>query len=393
MSVWPDQRVALFARTNFRNQRKVFGIRQVDRRSHMYLIGKTGTGKSSLIETLIRSDIGASQGVALLDPHGDLVEKIASTIPVRRHADLIYFDAANRDHPLGYNPLAEIPPAQRPLTASFLLDAFKKIWWEFWGPRTEHILRNALLALLDQPEATLADILRLFNDRGYRKAAMDRVHNAAVRDFWLREYDGYAARFRTEAIAPIQNKVGAFLSHPILRVILTQSQSAFHWRSVMDEGRIVLVNLAKGRLGEDAASLLGSLLLSGIQAAALSRADVPEDDRRDFFVFVDEFPTFATLSLAGMLTELRKFHVGLTLSHQHLTQLDPKIRDAILGNVGTLIVFRVGATDAEILEQEFAPEFASTDLVNLPNYHLYLKLMINGRISRPFSGELQPPVP
>ncbi|GFO82752.1 MAG: hypothetical protein A49_23790 [Methyloceanibacter sp.] len=388
MSAWPDQRVALFARTNFRDERRVFGIRQVDRRSHLYIIGKTGTGKTTLLESLIRQDIGADQGVAVLDPHGDLLNRLVDGMSARRRADLVYLNAPDPDLAIGYNPLADVPPGQRALTASFLLDAFKKIWWEFWGPRSEHLLRYALLALLDQPAATLADILRLFDDRPYRRAAMERVYDARVRDFWLREFEGYSARFRTEAVAPLQNKVGAFLAHPRLRAILTEPQSSLRLREIMDEGKVLLINLAKGRLGEDAASLLGSLLLSGLQMAALSRADAPEAARRDFFIFVDEFPTFATLGLANMLTELRKYHVGLTLAHQHLSQLEPEVRDAVLGNVGSIVSFRVGPEDARVLEREFAPEFRAEHLVSLPNWGIYLRLMIDGRVSRPFSAEI-----
>src|SRR3989475_3418917 len=263
----------------------------------------------------------------------------------------------------------------------------QKIWIDTWGPRLEHILRNALLALLDQPEATLEGVLRLLDDRTFRRNAMTHVANAAIRDFWLREYESYPARFRVEAIAPIQNKVGAFLTNPILRNIVTQPKSGFELRRVMDEGKILLVNLAKGKIGEDVAALLGAMLVSRIGLAALSRTDIPEEDRRDFFVYLDEFQSFTTLSLANMLSELRKYRVGMILAHQYLSQLDLQIRDAILGNVGTMIAFRLGLADAEILEKEFQPELSAIDLISLPNYHVYLKLMINGVMSRPFSAQ------
>ena len=353
----------------------------------MYVIGKTGTGKSTLIETLIRQDIDSPQGFALLDPHGDLVEKVLAGMPDKRKEDLIYFNVPDRTEPLGFNPLERVPAAKRALAASGLLEAFKKIWSEFWGPRTEHILRNALLALLDQPQATLADIQRLLEDQSYRKNAVERVANAQVRHFWLKEYEGYTKRFQTEAIAPIQNKVGAFLAHPILNSILNQARSAFDVRQVMDEGRILLVNLAKGRIGEDAASLLGALLVTSLSIAALNRAEVIEEERRDFYVYLDEFHTFTTLSLATMLSELRKYHVGLILAHQYLRQLDPQVREAILGNIGTFISFRVGVSDALILEREFSPEISALDLMRLPNYHIYLKLMVEGVVSSPFSGQ------
>jgi len=387
MSLWPDSRIAFFARTNFRNQRRAFGIRQADRRHHMYLIGKTGTGKSTLLETMLRQDLGAEQGVALLDPHGDLVERVIAAVPARRQKDVLYFDVPDTSHPLGFNPLERVAPAKRPLAASGIVDAFKKLWADSWGPRLEHILRNALLALLDQPEATLADVLRLLDDRDFRKSVAEKTRSAQVRHFWLREYEGYPARFRAEAIAPVQNKVGAFLANPILHAILTQPKSSFDLRRVMDEGKILLVNLAKGKIGEDTAALLGALLVTRIGLAALSRADAPESQRRDFFVYLDEFQSFTTLSLATMLSELRKYRVSLVLAHQYLSQLDDQVRDAILGNAGTMIAFRVGAENAEILEREFEPEFSATDLLSLPNYSIYLKLMVMGEVSRPFSGE------
>ncbi len=386
----PDNPVAFFARTNFRNQRKLFGIRQADRLQHMYIIGKTGTGKSTLLETLMREDLRLGNGFALLDPHGDLVERVRAAVPSERAGDLIDFDVPNARAPLGYNPLSGVPVAKRSLAASGILEVFKKLWPDFWGPRLEHILRNALIALLDQPEATLADILRLFDDRAFRRRVAERVHNARVRDFWLREFEGYPVRFRAEAVAPVQNKVGAFLADSVLHGILTQTKSAFDFRQVMDERKILLVNLAKGMLGEDPASLFGALLVSGLGVAALSRAAMPDSERREFFLYLDEFQTFTTLSLASMLSELRKYRVGLALAHQHLSQLELPVRDAILGNVGTTISFRLGLADAEILEKEFWPEFRARDLVGLPNYQGYVRLMVDGRVRKGFSADLIP---
>lgn len=379
--------ITFFARTNWRQEGKLFGIRQADRRSHMYVIGKTGTGKSAMLGTMALQDIEAGRGLALLDPHGDLVERLVAAVPQSRRDDLVYFNVPDTSRPLGYNPLTGIPATKRSLAASGVLEVFKKLWSDSWGPRLEHILRNAILALLEQPEATLADILQLLDDRAFRRQAGERILNARVRDFWLREYEGYPERFRAEAIAPVQNKVGAFLADPILQGILSQPRSSFDLRLIMDEGKIFLVNLAKGRIGEDAAMLLGALLVSGVGVAALSRADRSEEDRRDFFLYLDEFQNFMTLSLATMLAELRKYRVSLVLAHQYLTQLDEELRDAILGNVGTILAFRVGPADAEILEREFWPEFRAADLVNLPNYHLYLKLIIDGRVSRTFSAK------
>lgn len=391
MAAHSDNRITYLARTNFRGDNRIFGIRQADRRAHLYVIGKTGTGKSSLLETLVRQDLEAGEGLALLDPHGDLVERVLARVPESRRDDLIYFNVPDIARPLGFNPLERVPPEKRPLAASGLLEVFKKIWAESWGPRLEHILRNALLALLDQPEATLADVLRLLSDGAYRQAAAGRVANAQVRDFWLREYESYPRGFRAESIAPVQNKVGAFLANPVLHRILTQPKSTFDLRRVMDDGKILLVNLAKGKIGEDAAALLGAMLVSRIGLTALNRADVPEPERRDFHLYLDEFHTFTTLSLASMLSELRKYRVNLVLAHQYLSQLDLHVRDAILGNVGTLMSFRLGLADAEILESEFSPELRALDLISLPNYHIYLKLMVDGVVSRPFSAVSMPP--
>jgi type IV secretory pathway TraG/TraD family ATPase VirD4 len=315
----PDSRITFFGQTDYRDARRRFGIRQADRRAHMYIVGKTGTGKSTLLEMMIHQDLKAGQGLALLDPHGDLIEKILARIPEERKADLIYFNVPDRADPLGFNPLERVPGSQRALAASHLLESFKKLWSEFWGPRTEHILRNAILALLDQPQATLADVLRLFDEAAYRKRVVEQVANAHVRRFWLKEYESYSVRLRSESIAPIQNKVGAFLANPLLQQILVQPKSAFDMRRVMDEGKVFLVNLAKGKIGEDTATLLGSLLVSRLSVAALSRAEVADENRRDFWVYLDEFHTFTTLSTTTMLSELRKYRVGLILTHQFLS--------------------------------------------------------------------------
>jgi energy-coupling factor transporter ATP-binding protein EcfA2 len=391
-SLEEENNITFFAETNFRNKQVKFGIKREDRRAHTYIIGKTGTGKSTLLETLIRQDIASGHGLALLDPHGDLVERILAHLPEERKRDLIYFNVPDHAQALGLNPLETISPLRRPLAASGLLEVFKKLWLDSWGPRLEHIMRNALLALLDQPQATLADVLRLLDDQEFRKSAVTRVQNDRVRDFWAREYENYPVRFRLEAIAPIQNKVGAFLANPVLNKILTQTKNAFYLRRVMDEGKILLVNLAKGKIGEDTATLLGALLITRVGLAALSRADISEADRKDFYLYLDEFQNFTTLSLASMLSELRKYRVNMIFAHQYLGQLDPHVREAILGNVGTLLSFRLGVSDAEVLEKEFYPQFSIKDLISLPNYHVYLKLMINSIISDPFSAKILSPL-
>lgn len=386
MTTYDENHLTFIGRTNFHNERRLFGIRRRDRRAHTYVIGKTGTGKSTLLETLIRQDIEAGEGLAILDPHGSLVESALSYVPGKREADVIYFNVPDRTNPMGFNPLERVTPEKRPLAASGLIEAFKKLWAEFWGPRSEHILRNALLALLDQREATLADVPRLFDDRDFRRRVTERVANEHVRRFWLREYEGYPARLRAEAIAPLQNKVGAFLSNPILHPILTQQESALNIRRVMDEGKLLLVNLAKGKIGEDAAMLLGALLVTSLGVSGLSRADLEEEERRDFYVYLDEFQSFTTLSLATMLSELRKYRMNLVLAHQYLSQLEPEMQDAIVGNVGTIISFRLGMNDAELMAKEFYPVFSADDLISLPNYSVYLKLMVEGTVTSPFSA-------
>lgn len=380
----PD--IAIFAKTNFRNEQIPFGIKRADRRAHMYLLGKTGTGKSTLLEALMVDDMKKGFGFALVDPHGDLVKKIKAQIPQDRIGDVIDFDVPNPFQPYGFNPLTNVPEAKRPLAASGLIQVFKHLWADTWGPRLEYILRNCLISLFDYPEATMSDILKLLSDRYFREKVVAFVSNTQVKEFWHKEYDHYPERFRVEAISPIQNKVGAFVSHTLLQKILTRPERPLNLRRIMDEGKILLVNLAKGSIGEDTSNLLGSLLISRFDLAALSRADRLETERPDFTLYLDEFHNFTTQSLMFMLSELRKYRLGLVLAHQYLSQLTPNIRDAILGNVGTIVVFRLGAADAEELAMEFAPEYRITDFTNLPNYHVYLKMMIDGKISRPFSA-------
>ncbi len=380
-----------FARLDFRHHRIPFGIRRADRLAHLYAIGKTGTGKSTLLETLIRQDLANGEGLALLDPHGDLVERVAAHVPESRREDLVDFDVPDPNQPLGYNPLKRVPAGRRPLAASGLLEVFKKLWDDAWGPRMEHILRNALLALLDQPQATLPDILRLFQDQAFRRQVTDRVRNPMVREFWRTEYENYAYRMRADAIAPIQNKAGAFLADPTLYRLLTRPEHDLNLRRILDDGKILLINLAKGQLGEDSSGLLGGLLVTTLALAAFSRADTPEGQRRRFHLYIDEFQDFTTLTVANMTAELRKYGLALVLANQYLHQLEPAIRYAVLGNAGTLIAFRVGGQDAPFLAREFRPTFEAEDLVALPNYRIYLKLMIDGAPSRPFSAVTMPP--
>lgn len=387
MNATAEDALTLIGRTTFRNQRRLFGLRHADRRHHLYVIGQTGTGKSTLLATLIRQDLVHGHGVALLDPHGDLAERVLATVPPTRRGDVTYLNLPDPQQTFGFNPLERVPAGRRALAAAGVLDVFKKLWTDSWGPRLEHILRNALLVLIERPESTLADILRLLDDREFREDAAMRCANPQVRRFWLREYPQYPPRLRADAIAPVQNKVGAFLANPRLQQILTAPKSSFDLRRIMDEGSILLINLAKGRIGEDVAALFGALLVSGLGLAALGRADQPEASRRPFFLYLDEFQTFTTLSLATMLAELRKYGVSLTLAHQYLAQLSPEIREAVAGNVGSVVVFRVGPEDAELLAPRFAPELSADDLTRLPNHEVYVRLLVNGTVAAPFSAE------
>lgn len=372
--------------TNARNDRRVFGIKQSDRLSHCYILGKTGTGKSTLLEALAVQDIAAGRGVALIDPHGDLAERVAGYAAKAQRRDVIYLDLPNPEQKFGYNPLRHVRPDKRPLAASGLLEILEKLWIDAWGPRLEHILRNAIHALLERDDAVLPDVLRILSDKTYRAETVEMVTNEPVRQFWASEYPKYTARLRAEAISPIQSKIGALITDPLLRRVLSPAMEEIHFRKLMDEGGVLIVNLAKGQLGEDTATLLGGLLVTTLALASFSRAERPADERRFFSIYIDEFQHFTTLSLVNMASELRKYGVALTLAHQHLQQLDVDIRHAVLANAGTLISFRLGPEDASFICREFDPKFAASDLMNLPNHNIYLKLMIDGAPSRPFSG-------
>lgn len=386
MNQLSEDSVTYFARTNFRGGGRLVGIKARDRLSHMYVIGKTGTGKSTMLETMIRQDIERGEGVALIDPHGDLVERVAAAVPLHRQADLIYFDATDRTQPYGYNPLTYVSEERRSLAASGLMEIFRKQWdARSWGARMEHILRHAILALLEQKHATMADLQRLFTDKTYRRTVTAKLDNPQVKAFWRTEYENYSYRYRAEAIAPIQNKVGTYLADPNVARILTAPDKPLRVRRVMDQGGVLLVNLSKGEIGEDNSNLLGGILVTAIGLAAFSRADMNQGFRRSFYVYVDEFQNFTTLSFASMISELRKFGVGLTLAHQYLEQLETAVRSAVIGNAGTLISFRLGAEDADFIAKELAPRFAPSDLLHLNNHDAYIRLAINGAPSRQFS--------
>lgn len=384
--------ITVFAKTNFRNQERVFGIKADDRRRHMYLIGKTGMGKTNLLENLAIQDIQQGHGICFIDPHGDVALKLIKAIPPERINDVIYFDPADQAFPIAFNVLEQVGPDQRSLVASGLVGVFKKIWADSWGPRLEYILRNAILALLEYPGSSLLGVMRILVDKSYRERVMEKVTDPVVKQFWTVEFAGWNERTLQEVISPIQNKVGQFTSNSLIRNIIGQATSAFDVRTIMDEKKILIMNLAKGKIGEDSSALLGAMMITKIQLAAMGRVDTPEEERKDFYLYVDEFQNFATESFANILSEARKYRLSLILANQYITQLEEPVRDAIFGNAGTIVSFRVGAADAEFLEKEFEPVFMMNDMVNLPKYQIYLKLMIDGIAGDAFSATTLPPI-
>ncbi|MDD3607238.1 MAG: type IV secretion system DNA-binding domain-containing protein [Candidatus Moranbacteria bacterium] len=387
-----NDEIIFFAKTNFRNKEQIFGIKQDDRRRHMYVIGKTGMGKTNLIQNMAIQDIRNGKGVAIVDPHGEFAEECLKAVPANRINDVIYFNPADTANPIAMNVMEKVDPEYRHLIASGLVGVFKKIWADSWGPRLEYLLRNAILALLEYPTSTLLGVTKILVDKEYRTKVMEKVSDPVIKSFWTEEFTKYHDRLMADAIAPIQNKVGQFLSSSLIRNIVGQVKSSFDIRYVMDNQKILIMNLSKGRIGEDNSALLGAMMITKIQLAAMARVDMPENQRKDFYLYVDEFQNFATESFANILSEARKYRLNLVLAHQYITQLDERVQNAVFGNVGTLITFRVGASDAEFLEKEFSPVFYMTDLVNLAKYNIYLKLMIDGVATSPFSANTLPPI-
>lgn len=380
---------------NFRNQKTQFGIKVDDRRRHIYIVGKTGVGKTTAMENMIIADIRSGRGVGVVDPHGELADKIVEFIPEERLDDVIYFNPADMDYPIAFNPIEQVGTEFRHLVASGIMGVFKKIWPDVWSARMEYILNNTLLALLEYPSSTLLGIMRMLSEPPYRKKIVENLKDPVIRAFWVNEFARYTQRLETEAVAAIQNKVGQFVSNPLIRNILGQPHSTLNMRELMDKKKIFIVNLSKGKIGEDNSALLGAMVITRLQLAAMSRVDMAEEKREDFFLYVDEFQNFATESFANILSEARKYRLSLTLAHQYIGQLvheqNTRVRDAVFGNVGTIVCFRVGGADAEFLEKEFMPEFLQNDLVNLGKANIYIKLMIDGVASRPFSAETLPP--
>src|SRR3989344_3439994 len=387
-----DPNVNFFGLTNFRNQYRKFGIKLDDRRRHVYIVGKTGMGKTTMLENMVLNDIYAGHGVGYIDPHGDTAEKIIDFIPSWRMNDVVYFNPADLDYPIGFNILETINASQKHLVASGLMGVFKKIWPDVWSSRMEYILNNTILALLDFPGTTLLGINRMLADEDYRRRVVRNSKDPVVKSFWQTEFASYSEKYQQEAVAPIQNKIGQFLSASVIRNIVAQVKSRINIREIMDNKKIFIMNLSKGLIGEDNSRLLGGMLITKLQLSAMERVDTPEKERKDFFLYVDEFQNFATESFSNILSEARKYRLDLTMAHQYMEQLDETVLAAVIGNVGTLVTFRVGSTDAEILAKEFAPTFVETDLVNLTKFQIYLKLMIDGVASQPFSANTLSPI-
>ena len=378
--------------TTFREQRRAFGIRPKDRRHHVYVIGKTGTGKSTLIKNMVIQDLRLNHGVALIDPHGDLVEDILNYIPKTRTNEVVYFNPADTSFPVAINILEAKGDEEKQLVASSLISVFKHLWKDFWGPRLEHILYNCVLALMDTPGQTLLGVYRMLVDDEFRKLIVGNIKDPIVKMFWVEDYESYDLRFRKEIISPVQNKVGQLLTSPQMRNIVGQSKSSVDFGFVMDNKRILLANLSKGKVGEDKSNLLGSAIVTKMYLSALERQNIAEEERQDFYLYIDEFQNFSTDIFPSILSEARKYRLNLNLAHQYLYQLPDSIKHAVFGNVGSVISFRVGSYDAKELAEEMKPVFTSEDLEHLDNHHIALRLLIDGKMSHAFSAITFPPL-
>ena len=390
----PDK-ITFFAKTDARGKQVPFGIKAKDRQRHMYVVGKTGMGKSTLLENMAAQDIQNGEGMAFIDPHGSAAETLLDYVPEHRINDVVYFAPFDLDNPVSFNVMEDVGPDKRHLVVSGLMSTFKKIWVDAWSARMEYILTNALLVLIEYPDTTLLSVNRLFSDKAYRNQVVDYCKDPAVKAFWTEEFANYTDRFAAEALPAIQNKIGQFTGNPLIRNIIGQPHSSFDIRKIMDEKKILIMNLSKGLVGETNANLLGSMLTTRIYLAAMSRADLPVEKMRtmpNFYFYVDEFQSFANATFANILSEARKYHLNLIIAHQYIEQMEEEVRDAVFGNVGTTVSFRVGPFDAETLETVFTPRFLATDLVNLGFAQIYLTLMIDGIGSQPFSAVTLPPV-
>lgn len=394
--MFDPEKITLFAKTDARGKEVPFGIKAKDRQRHMYIVGKTGMGKSTLLENMAVQDIQNGEGMAFIDPHGSAAETLLNYVPEHRVNDVVYFAPFDLDHPVSFNVMEDVGPDKRHLVVSGLMSTFKKIWVDAWSARMEYILTNALLALIEYPDTTLLSVNRLFSDKHYRNRVVDYIKDPAVKAFWTEEFAAYTDRFAAEALPAIQNKIGQFTGNPLIRNVIGQPHSSFDIRKIMDEKKILIMNLSKGLVGETNANLLGSMLTTRIYLAAMSRADLPVAQMKqmpNFYFYVDEFQSFANATFANILSEARKYHLNLIIAHQYIEQMEEEIRNAVFGNVGTTISFRVGPFDAETLETVFTPRFLAADLVNLGFAQIYLTLMIDGIGSQPFSAVTLPPIP
>jgi hypothetical protein len=396
MSDPKKEKVTYIGKVDFRNKQVTFGIKEKDRTRHTYIIGKTGMGKSVLLENLAVQDIRNGEGVCVIDPHGSLAEKLLDFIPESRIKDVIYFAPFDSEYPMGLNVLEQVDVSKRHLVANGLMAAFKKVFGEErFSDRIQYILNNIILSLLENEGQSLLGVNRMLNDKDYRKFIVSNVKDPSVRSFWEEEYAKAGDKYQQEAAPGIQNKIGQFISNPLIRNIIGQQKTSFDLRDIMDNKKILIVNLSKGKVGEGNADLIGSLLITKIYLAAMSRADAgPEELEKlpSFYFYVDEFQNFANESFASILSESRKYHLALTVAHQYVEQMEDEVKAAVFGNVGTMITFRVGATDAEAFEKEFAPYFILDDFVNLSAFQIYLRLMIDGAGSKPFSAHTLPPL-
>lgn len=380
------ENVSIFGVTNFHNQNFRFGIKRTDRRRHLYMVGKSGTGKSKLLELLIEADIRAGHGVGVLDPHGDLVDSVLRYVPEERMDDVVYFNPADFDYPVAFNPLEQVPPELRVRVTIGFIDIFKKLFGNNWTNRLEHVLRYTTLALLDSPNTTVLSILKMLSDKNYRQKIVARIEDSVVKNFWVNEFAAWSEKFDNEAIMPILNKVGQFVSTSLIRNIVGQSSNKINIEKIMNKGKILLMRISKGNLGEENAQLIGAMVVTKIQQAAMARTVIPEEQRRDFYLYCDEFQYFATDTFAEILSEARKYHLNLTMAHQYMGQLTNVVRTTAFGNVGTIVNFRVGAEDAAILENEYTPVFKVRDIINLGVREFYIKMSVDGELRDAFSG-------
>lgn len=380
--------VSFIGTTNYRNENKVFGIKRIDRRKHLYVVGKTGGGKSKLLELLLIADIQSDQGCCLLDPHGDLAEEVLKYIPEKRIKDVVYINPSDRDYPVGFNPLEPVEDYEtRQHLCTFFISIFKKLFAATWNQRMEHLIRYITLALLETPDSNILGIARMLSDTPFRQRVIMQIKDPVVKGFWTNEFSASAEQYSKEAVVPIMNKVGQFVANPVVRNMIGQRKNALDFGTFMNSGKIVILNISKGKIGDENASLLGSMFITKIQQAALERAKVPEEERRDFYFYIDEFQNFATEAFSTILSEARKYRLDLTIAHQYIAQLPEDVKATAFGNVGSLVVFSVGGDDAKYLEKEFAPTFSAEDLITLNAREMYIKMSIDGKVNPPFSAK------